>query len=120
MPSATVPELRFTVKAWLKFSEKHQEVLCRKYQIILTDHNTKAEKTKGILKAILRPTPTQRKNQKQRLENGIKKVRGGIDAFDKSMDDLSKSLKDTMGEPNQDPVKMVFGDRNNNQKTKVF
>jgi len=85
----------FTVKEWNKFdvtNEKHigdktyylntQEVLCKKYDIILTDYKTKREKITGILKSI---------NMKN-FDRGMKVFDGAMKEFDKSMKDFGKEL----------------------------
>jgi len=43
---------KYTVKEWGKFDTFKQEILCKKYQVILTDHKTKREKLAGVLSHI--------------------------------------------------------------------
>lgn len=113
-----LPKKHLTTKAWNKFEPKIQEKLLQQYDIILTDHHTKKELGVKILKALLRPTPSQRIQQKQKLDHAIEKVQSGIDTFDGMMDDLSESLRKQTGRGHDDdPVDLIMGKRNH---TKVF
>ena len=108
-----LPEKHFTTKAWNKFDPRLQEKLLQQYDIILTDYKTPKESARKILKALLRPTPVQRIQQKQKLNNAIEKVQIGIDKFDQAMDDLSESLrKQTSHGFSDDPVEKIMGKRN--------
>lgn len=40
---------KFTWKGFMKFDWEKQEILCKRYNIILTDYTTKQEKVKNIL-----------------------------------------------------------------------
>ena len=59
------------------------------------------EKLTRILKAVLRPTPAQKTNQKATLERYIGYVQKGIASFDRGMAEFSKamaSMDDTLSE----------------------
>ena len=71
----------YTVKQWRKFY-KIQEVLCKKYEIILTDHTTKKEQVISILKQI---------NLKN-MDKGISTFNKLIQQFGGSMDQLTRDL----------------------------
>lgn len=109
--------IRFTVRQWSKFNVDKQMYLTKIFHVILTDHRTRNEKLAGIVKAILRPTPTQRIHQKKKLDNAINKIHRGIDAFDKGMDEFSKGLNQSVSKGTRDdPVKLIMGDRNHTKK----
>ena len=82
----------FTVKQWKKFKKtkvkgvKHnvdtQELMCKKYDIILTDYKTKRERIIIFLKKI---------NMKN-INKGIDTFNKAIQAFGGSMDQLSKEF----------------------------
>lgn len=94
------------------------EHMLEKYKDPKPEPIHQSSRLRGILKAILRPTPAQRIRQKQQLENGIKKMHRGIDTFDKMMDDLSESLRKQTGRGHDDdPVDLIMGKRN---RAKVF
>jgi hypothetical protein len=86
----------YTVKQWKKFKKtkatefdgiKHyfdlQELMCKKYDIILTDHKTKWEQILSILKKI---------NTKN-LNKCIDTFSMGVQAFVDFIDELSKDLE---------------------------
>jgi len=88
-------EKYYTVKEWNKFKKakvkeiegiKHyydmQELLCKKYDIILTDYKTKRERIIIFLKKI---------NMKN-INKGIDTFNKAVQAFGGSMDKLSKDL----------------------------
>lgn len=85
----------YTVKQWKKFDKwaerengtdyTFQEVLLRKYEIILTDHQTKSEKVKKILD----------KFTIQNLDRSMTKFAKGIDKFAKSMESSQNKRKRT-------------------------
>jgi hypothetical protein len=116
VPSKHMPDMklrrRFTVRQWQKFDTDKQMYLTKIFHVILTDHRTRKEKVTGLLKAVLRPTPAQKKSQKSAINKSIKKVTKGIDQFDKAMDDFSRGLNGAAGKGHRDdPVRLVFGDR---------
>ena len=67
--------LFFTVKQWNKFSWNMQEVLCKKYNVILTDYQTRKEKIISLLNKI-----------------NIKNFNKGMDTFIKSLNKFSKTV----------------------------
>lgn len=80
----------FTVKEWKKFdrvAEREngiditmQEVLLKKYEIILTDYKTKKEKLFAVMDKF-----------------NAKNINAGIDKFNKGVDQFSEVLKSTKG-----------------------
>lgn len=72
----------FTVKQWSKFNYAKQQVLCRKYDVILTDHTTKREKLLGILSKI----------NINNLNKGIDKFTDGLDEFSKVTKEMNSGL----------------------------
>jgi len=86
---------RFTVKEWKRFKKTQvkivngivipldvQELMCKKYDIILTDYKTKREQLIIFLKKI---------NMKN-INKGIETFNNAVQAFGGSMDQLSKDL----------------------------
>ncbi len=67
--------LFFTVKEWNRFAWNMQEVLCKKYDVILSDHQTTKEKTISLLNKI-----------------NMKNFNKGMDTFNKSMSKFSKTV----------------------------
>ena len=67
--------LFFTLKQWNKFSWSMQEVLCKKYNVILTDYKTTKEKITLLLDKI-----------------NIKNFNKGMDTFSKSLNKFSKTV----------------------------
>lgn len=102
-------KLYTTVKNWNRWNTDQQEKILKKYDVILTDHTKRT--LRGIMLALLRPTPQQKASQKRALESGIAKLKTGIDHFDAALDDLSAGLRDATGSRGNDPVRAVFGDR---------
>jgi hypothetical protein len=70
-----VQNLFFTVKQWNKFSWNMQEVLCKKYNVILIDYQTRKEKIISLLNKI-----------------NIKNFNKGMDTFNKSLNKFSKAV----------------------------
>ncbi len=88
-------QVKLTVKEWKRFDKVFtkqfgdtivyldmQQLLCKKYDVILTDHRTRGEKLKDILKKF---------NQKN-LDKGINMVQGGIDDFVKEIDNFGSAF----------------------------
>lgn len=67
--------LFFTVKQWNKFSWNMQEILCKKYNVILTDYHTTKEKITLLINKI-----------------NIKNFNKGMDTFNKSLNKFSKTV----------------------------
>ena len=67
--------LFFTVKQWNKFSWNMQEALCKKYNVILIDYQTRKEKIMSLLNKI-----------------NMKNFNKGMDTFNKSLNKFSKTV----------------------------
>ncbi len=67
--------LFFSVKEWNRFSWSMQEVLCKKYNVILTDYMTRKEKTISLLNKI-----------------NMKNFNKGMDTFNRSLNKFSKTV----------------------------
>jgi len=78
---------------WLGRKTKHthsfyihsQEMMCRKYDIVLTDHHTKKEKAVIILKKV----------NLTNISRGITKMNNGIDSFNGMVDKISREMQPT-------------------------
>jgi hypothetical protein len=90
---------KYSVIEWKRFEWFKQELLCRKYNIILTGHiNRKRigpmaptpikEKLVGFVKNL----PS--KINKENLDKSIKMIDKGSDALSKGMDDFSRSMNE--------------------------
>lgn len=93
-------KLFLTVKQWSNYDEEQQEILIKKYDVILTDHKTKQEKVIGILKKF---------NQKN--------MNKGFAKFDSVMDQFDTGLKKSFGDSAGDPGEKIFG---NKKKVSIF
>ena len=96
------PIKKYTIKEWNKLSSI-QEVLCKKFEIILTDHKTKRQKIFSILNTI---------NFKN-INRGIEIFNESIQNFGNSMDQLTRELNQT----SQNNIK-IWSDEENNSKDK--
>lgn len=67
--------LFFTVKEWNRFAWSMQEILCKKYDIILTDYQTRKEKIILFLNKI-----------------NMKNFNKGMDTFNKSLNKFGKTV----------------------------
>jgi len=67
---------KFTCKAWNKFDLTQQDILCCRYDIILTDYQTPREKMIKIIK----------KFNLKNLNKGITKFNKGMSQFNKMME----------------------------------
>ena len=80
------PRKYFTTKQWQRFKSNDyfdmQEMLCEKYDIILTDYKTKREQITSILKQI---------NLKN-MDKGISTFNKIIQQFGGSMDQLTRDI----------------------------
>ena len=76
----------YTVKEWNKFKGNDyfdmQDMLCQRYDVILTDYQTKREKIFSFLKKI---------NLKN-LDKGITEFSKLVQSFDSSMDQLTREI----------------------------
>ena len=78
---------KFTVKAWKKFDLTQQDILCTRYDIILTDYKTKKEKAIILLK----------KFNKRNLTKSIATFNKGVNSFTKACDSFDKSVSPIWG-----------------------
>ena len=116
----------YSVKQWREFKKiqvkeingiKHhldiQELMCKKYDIILTDYKTKRERIIIFLKKI---------NMKD-INKGIDTLNKAIQAFGGSMDQLSKefgsSEKDTSNNDKKN-LEMIWGKPKNKSNVKIW
>lgn len=76
------PELRFTVRAWKRFSPDAQQTLLKKFDVILIDYMTRKEKTIKILK----------KFNARNLNRGIAKFNRGVDGFHNALNEFDKAM----------------------------
>jgi hypothetical protein len=67
--------LFFTIKEWNRFSWSMQEIICKKYDVILTDYKTRKEKVILLLNKI-----------------NMKNFNKGMDTFNKSLNKFSKTV----------------------------
>ena len=78
----------FTVKEWQKFKTNDyfdmQELLCQKYDVILSDYQTKKQKTFSLLQKI---------NLKN-FEKGITEFSKLVQSFGNSMDQFTAEIND--------------------------
>ena len=70
-----MPILFFSVREWNRFSWSMQEILCKKYDIILTDYQTRKEKIILLLNKI-----------------NMKNFNKGMDMFNRSLNKFSKTV----------------------------
>jgi hypothetical protein len=99
------PLKKYTVKEWKKLSTL-QETLCKKFDIILTDHKTKKEKIFFILDTI-----------------NLKNINKGIDTFNKIIQDFGGSMEQLTAEldkTSQNNIKIwpEYSKESKSQKTK--
>ena len=107
------PIKKYTIKEWNKLSSI-QEVLCKKFEIILTDHKTKRQKIFSILDTI---------NFKN-INKGIETFNKMIQAFGGSMEQLTSELDKTSqnnikiwsDEPEKEPKLQKSKDQMNLEK----
>ena len=83
------PRKYFTVKEWNRFKKNDyfdmQDMLCQKYDVILTDYKTKREKIFSILDAI------NLKNINRGMEIFNKSIQSFGDSMDKLVSEVDKS-----------------------------
>ena len=96
----------YTVKEWSKFKSNDyfdmQDMLCQKYDIILTDYKTKREKTFSLL-------------QKINLKNLDKAITGFsklVQSFGGSMDQLTREI-DSQTSKDADNLDSIWGKSTN-------
>ena len=72
--------LFFTTRQWNRFAWNMQEVICKKYNVILTDYKTRKEKIILLLNKI-----------------NVKNLNKGIDTFNKSLNQFCKIIDSLIG-----------------------
>ena len=96
----------YTLKEWSKFKGNEyfdmQEMLCQKYDVILTDYQTKREKIFSVLKKI---------NLKN-LDKGITGFSKLVQSFSGSMDQLTCQI-DSQKHNDKDNLDLVWGKSDN-------
>ena len=92
----------FTVKEWNRFKNNDyfdmQDMLCQKYDVILTDYQTKREKVFSILKKI---------NLKN-FDKGVTEFSKLVKSFGGSMDQLTRELNSPKSK-DSDNLDLVWG-----------
>ena len=96
----------YTVKQWKRFQKNDyfdiQDMLCQKYDVILTDYKTKREKVFSILKKI---------NLKN-FDKGVAEFSNLIQSFGNSMEQLTKEI-DSQKHKDKDNLDLVWGKSDN-------
>lgn len=95
----------YTVKEWNKFKSNDyelQEILCQKYDVILTDYKTKRQKVFSTLKKI---------NLKN-LDKGVSEFSKLVQSFGNSMDQLTREI-DSQKSKDADNMDLIWGKSNN-------
>ena len=96
----------YTVKEWSKFKSNDyfdmQDMLCQKYDIILTDYKTKREKIFSFLKKI---------NLKN-LDKGVTEFSKLVQSFGGSIDQLTREI-DSQTSKDKDNLDSVWGKSEN-------
>ena len=96
----------FTVREWNRFKNNDyfdmQDMLCQKYDIILTDYKTKREKIFSVLKKI---------NLKN-FDKGVTEFSKLVQSFGGSMDQLTREI-DSSKSKDKDNLDSVWGKSNN-------
>ena len=95
----------FTVGEWNRFKNNDyfdmQEILCQKYDVILTDYKTKREKIFSTLKKI----------NLRNFDNGIAEFSKLVQSFGSSMDQLTSEI-DSQKSKDTDNLDLVWGKSN--------
>jgi len=95
----------FTLREWNRFKNNDyfdmQEMLCQKYDVILTDYKTKREKIFSALKKI----------NLRNLDNGIAEFSKLVQSFGSSMDQLTSEI-DSQKSKDTDNLDLVWGKSN--------
>ena len=73
----------YTQKEWGRFGDNQKQVITQRYNVTISDHQTRNEKIKKAAKKI----------NVDNLKKGIDKFDSGMDQFDKSMKDFNRSVK---------------------------
>ena len=101
----------YTVKQWNCFKNNDyfdmQDMLCQKFDVILTDHKTKKEKVISILK----------KFNQRNFNKGMIQFNGFMKDFGNSVDQLTREFntveKDTPRQKSRDNQDLIWGKSNN-------
>ena len=96
----------YTVKQWKRFQNNDyfdmQDMLCQKYDVILTDYKTKREKVFSVLKKINLKT----------FDKGVAEFSNLIQSFGNSMEQLTKEI-DSQKHKDKDNLDLVWGKSDN-------
>ena len=96
----------FTVREWNRFKNNDyfdmQDMLCQRYDVVLTDYQTKREKIFSVLKKI---------NLKN-LDKGITGFSKLVQSFGGSMDQLTREI-DSQKHKDKDNLDLVWGKSEN-------
>ena len=96
----------FTVKEWNRFKNNDyfdmQDMLCQKYDVILTDYKTKREKIFSVLK----------KFNLKNFDKGVTEFSKLVQSFGGSMDQLTREI-DSSKSKDKDNLDSVWGKSNN-------
>ena len=97
----------FTVKEWNRFKNNDyfdmQDMLCQKYDVILTDYKTKREKVFSALKKI----------NLNNFDKGVTQFSKLVQSFGGSMDQLTQELNSGKSK-DADNLDLVWGKSENN------
>ena len=97
----------FTVKEWNRFKNNDyfdmQDMLCQKYDVILTDYKTKREKLFSALKKI----------NLRNFDKGVSEFSKFVQSFGGSMDQLTRELNSPKSK-DADNLNLVWGESENN------
>ena len=95
----------FTLREWNRFKNNDyfdmQEMLCQKYDVILTDYKTKREKIFSALKKI----------NLRNFDNGIAEFSKLVQSFGSSMDQLTSEI-DSQKSKDADNLDLMWGKSN--------
>ena len=95
----------FTVREWNRFKSKGpfdmQEMLCQKYDVILTDYQTKREKIFSALKKI----------NLRNFDKGVSEFSKLVQSFGSSLDQLTSEM-DSQKSKDTDNLDLVWGKSN--------
>ena len=97
---------KYTQKEWNKFPDHVAELLCKRYNVILTDHKTKRQKQIEFLK----------KFNMKNVDKGIDMFNQGVQEFGKMMDDMTKEL----GGNNKQKVKLWSDKKQSSPDLKIW
>ena len=96
----------FTVKEWNRFKNNDyfdmQDMLCQKYDVILTDYQTKREKVFSVLKKI----------NLRNFNKGVAEFSKLVQSFGGSMDQLTREI-DSQTSKDKDNLASIWGKSEN-------